>query len=158
MAPVQCAAQRTVMSKWRRSPVESSIQVYGDSRSYHAETKSKPACLHRRGAREKSSILNINTPIFFNSSARTGLTELTYELTYGEKSWGHRQFWDFLKKKPFSYSNTYKNRHAIWSTFWRWTAKKIKPGLPETVWKRFQQKNWHVYVQKSKWRSHLKIS
>ena len=34
------------------------------SRSYHAETKSKPACLHRRGAREKSGILNINTPIF----------------------------------------------------------------------------------------------
>ena len=35
-----------------------------DSRSYHAETKSKPACLYRRGAREKSGILNINTPIF----------------------------------------------------------------------------------------------
>ena len=34
------------------------------SRSYHAETKSKPACLHRRGAREKSGILNINAPIF----------------------------------------------------------------------------------------------
>ena len=34
------------------------------SRSYHAETKSKPACLHRRGTREKSGILNINTPIF----------------------------------------------------------------------------------------------
>ena len=35
------------------------------SRSYHAETKSKPACLHRRGAREKSGILNINTSIFY---------------------------------------------------------------------------------------------
>ena len=35
------------------------------SRSYHAENKSKPACLHRRGAREKSGILNINTPIFY---------------------------------------------------------------------------------------------
>ena len=34
------------------------------SRSYHAETKSKQACLHRRGAREKSDILNINTPFF----------------------------------------------------------------------------------------------
>ena len=34
------------------------------SRSYHAETKSKPVKLHRRGAREKSGILNINTPIF----------------------------------------------------------------------------------------------
>ena len=29
------------------------------SRSHHAENKSKPACLHRRGAREKSGILNI---------------------------------------------------------------------------------------------------
>ena len=65
-------------------------------RSYHAETKSKPACLHRRGAREKSGILNITTPIFFNSSARTGLTEQTF----GEKSWGHRPFWDFIFKKP----------------------------------------------------------
>ena len=27
-------------------------------------SKSKPAYLHRRGAREKSGILNINTPIF----------------------------------------------------------------------------------------------
>ena len=35
------------------------------SRSYHAETNSKLACLHRRGAREKSVILNINAPIFF---------------------------------------------------------------------------------------------
>ena len=33
------------------------------SRSFHAETKSKPACLHRHGAREKSGILNINTLI-----------------------------------------------------------------------------------------------
>ena len=58
------------------------------SRSYHAEIKSKPAGLHRRGAREKTGILNINTPIFLNSSARTGLTEQTYR----EKSWGHRLF------------------------------------------------------------------
>ena len=57
------------------------------SRSYHTETKSESACLHRRCAREKSGILNINTPIFFNS-ARTGLTEQTYR----EKSWGHRPF------------------------------------------------------------------
>ena len=34
------------------------------SKSYHAETKSKPASLHRCDAREKSGILNINTPIF----------------------------------------------------------------------------------------------
>ena len=37
--------------------------VWG-SRSYHAETKSKPACLYRRGAREKSGILTISSPIF----------------------------------------------------------------------------------------------
>ena len=71
-------------------PVESPIQAYAvrDLTSYHAETKSKPACLHRRGAREKSGILNINTPNFFNSSARTGLTEQTL----GEKSWRHPSF------------------------------------------------------------------
>ena len=34
------------------------------SRSFRAEIKSKPACLHRHGAREKLGILNINTPIF----------------------------------------------------------------------------------------------
>ena len=34
------------------------------SGSDHVETKSKPANLHRRGTREKSGILNINTPIF----------------------------------------------------------------------------------------------
>ena len=34
------------------------------SRSFHAETKSKPACFHRHGARKKSGILNLNTPIF----------------------------------------------------------------------------------------------
>ena len=106
------------------------------SRSYHAETKSKPDCLHRRGAREKSGILNINTPIFFNSSATTGLTEQTY----GEKSWGHRPFWDFFLKNRFFLKQYIQKRHAIWSTFWRWTAKKFKPRLPETAWKRFQQK------------------
>ena len=121
------------------------------SRSSHAETKSKPACLHRRGARKKSGILNINTPIFFYS-ARTDLTEQTY----GEKSWGHRPFEIFFFKKPLFPAAIHTNQHAIWSTFWRWTAKKFKPRLPETVWKRFQQKNWHVYVQKPKWRSHLK--
>ena len=43
-------------------PVVPDTSVRG-SRSYHAETKSKPACLHRRGAREKSGILNISTLI-----------------------------------------------------------------------------------------------
>ena len=105
------------------------------SRSYHAETKSKPARLHRHGTREKLGISIINTPIF-NSSARTGWTEQTY----GETGWGHRPYWDYLPKNRFSCSSTYKNRQAIWSTFWRWTAKIFKPRLPETVWKRFQQK------------------
>ena len=65
------------------------------SRSYHAETKSKPACLYRRGAREVRYFEHKH-PDFFNSSARTGLTEQTS----GEKSWGHRPFWDFFFKKP----------------------------------------------------------
>ena len=43
-------------------PVESPIQAYA-VRDLITQ-KSKPACLHRRGAREKSGILNINTPIF----------------------------------------------------------------------------------------------
>ena len=51
---------------------------------------------------------------------------------------GHFQI--FFQKTAFSYSNTYKNRHDIWSIFWRWTAKKFKPRLPENIWKRFQQK------------------
>ena len=50
----------TVMQKWRRSP-DTSVR---GSRSFHAETKSKAACLHRHGAREKSGVLNINTSIF----------------------------------------------------------------------------------------------
>ena len=49
VVPAQCAAQRTVMQKWRRPPDTS---VWG-SRSFHdAETKSKPACLPRHGTRE----------------------------------------------------------------------------------------------------------
>ena len=32
--------------------------------SFRAETKSKPACLHKRGAREKSGILNKSIRIF----------------------------------------------------------------------------------------------
>ena len=65
VAPAQCAAQRTrVMQKWRRSP-DTSVR---GSRSFHAETKSKPACLHRHGAREKSGILNINSPTLLTPS------------------------------------------------------------------------------------------
>ena len=40
------------------------IQVYGDRDLFMQKLKSKPACLHRHGAREKSGILNINTSIF----------------------------------------------------------------------------------------------
>ena len=35
-----------------------------ESRSFHAENKSKPACLHKHCTREKAGILNINTPVF----------------------------------------------------------------------------------------------
>ena len=35
-----------------------------ESRSFRAETKSKPACSYRHGARQKSGILKISTPIF----------------------------------------------------------------------------------------------
>ena len=56
--------------------------------SVRGSTKSKPACLHSCGEREKSGYLNINKRNFLKSSARTGLTEETY----GDKSWGHRPF------------------------------------------------------------------
>ena len=129
------------MQKWRRSP-DTSVR---GSRSFHAKTKSKPASLHRHGAREKSGILNINTLIFFNSSARTGGTKQTY----GEKSWGHRPFWDFFFKKPlFPIAMHTKNTHAIWSTFRRWSAKKFEPRLPETVWTWFQQ-NFGTFMFKN---------
>ena len=49
------------MAKVSRTDPDTSVRR---SRSYHSETKSKLACLHRRGAREKSGILNINTPIY----------------------------------------------------------------------------------------------
>ena len=59
---MRCAAISHVkMAKVSRGVPDASVR---GSRSYHAETKSKPACLHRRGAREKSGFLNINTPIF----------------------------------------------------------------------------------------------
>ena len=32
---------------------------------------------------------------------------------------------------------------------WRWTATKFEPRPPETILKLLQQKNKHVYVQKS---------
>ena len=61
---------------------------------------------------------------------------------------GH--FENCFHKTAFSYSNTYWNTHAIWSTFRQWSAKKFEPRLPETVSTWFQQKNWDDNVQKSK--------
>ena len=49
VVPAQCAAQRTVMQKWRRPPDTS---VWGSRYFHDAETKSKPACLPRHGTRE----------------------------------------------------------------------------------------------------------
>ena len=122
------------------------------SRSFRAETKSKPSCLPWRGAREKSGILNINTPIFLNSSARTGWTEQTY----GEKSWGHRPFWEFFFKKPL-FLKQYTQKHACYLV--NISMVKCQEIWTTSSWDRLnmvQQKNWDVYVQKSKWRSHLK--
>ena len=119
------------MAKVSRRVPDTTVQ---GSRSYHAKTKS--ACLHRHGAREKSGILNINTPIFLTPpQEQVQLNKLV------EKKVGSPAILRFyFQKTTFSYSNTYKNRHAIWSTFWRWTAKKFKPCLSDAVWKRFQQK------------------
>ena len=47
--------------KMAKVPVESPIQVYGD---LITQKQSPNQPLYRRGAREKSGILNINTPIF----------------------------------------------------------------------------------------------
>ena len=148
VAPGAMRSAGTVMQKWRRSPDTS---VWG-SRSFHAEPNSKPACLHRHGAREKSGILNINSPTFLTPSQE--LVELN---KLSEKKLGSLAILRFFfQKTAFSYSNTYKNTQAVWSTLRRWNAKKFEPRLPETVWKHgFNKKNWDVYVQKSKWRSHL---
>ena len=73
------------MAKVSRTVFDTGVR---GSRSFHAETKSKPACLHGQGARKKSGILNISNPIIFNSSARIGLTEQTYR----EKSPGNGPF------------------------------------------------------------------
>ena len=143
------ASARTVMQKGRRSP-NTSVRW---SRSFHAETNSKPACLHRHGAREKSGILNLNSPIFLTPSQE--LVELN-KLTE-KKSWDHRPFWEFFSKKPlFSIAIHAKhanclvnistvNRQEIWTT---------------SSWDHLNMvsKKWDVYVQKSKWRSHLNVN
>ena len=65
VAPAECAAQRTIISKLRRSPVEFPIQVHGD-RDLITQKRSPNVNLpiYRCGTREKSDILSINTPIF----------------------------------------------------------------------------------------------
>ena len=54
-------------------------------------SKSKQACLHRRGAREKLGNLNINTSIFL--LLRKNMFNRTI-LYLWRKSWGHRPFWE----------------------------------------------------------------
>ena len=92
------------------------------SRSFHAEAKSKPTFLHRHGAREKSRILNINSPTFLTPSQElvelNKLTEKKVGVT------GHFETF-FFKKPLFSSSNTYKNTQAVWSTFRGGSAKNL---------------------------------
>ena len=66
---------------------------------FHAETKSKPACLHRHGAREKSGILNINTSIFLTPpQEQVELNKLT-EKKVGVT--GHFENFFFSKNRLF---------------------------------------------------------
>ena len=83
------------MSKWRRSAVESPIQVYGD-RDLITQKLSPNQSVYIDVVQERSQVFEHKHPDSFNSSARTDLTEQTY----GEKSWGHRPFWDFIFEKP----------------------------------------------------------
>ena len=92
------------MQKWQRSP-DTSVR---GSRSYQAETKSNPACLHRHGAREKSAVLNINSPIFLTPSQ--DLVELNKLTEKKVGVTGH--FENFFQKTAFSYSNIIILKHA----------------------------------------------
>ena len=136
-------AKRATVSRYKCTRIE----IFS-CRNY----KSKPACLHRHGARETSGILNINSPTFLTPSQELVVLNKLSEKKVGVT--GH--FENFFSKNRFFLYKTYKNTQAVWSTFRRWNAKKFEPRLPETVWTWFQTKNWDVYVQKSKWRSHLK--
>ena len=107
VAPAQCAAQRTVMQKWRRSP-DTSVR---GSRSFHA--KSKPACLHRHGAREKSGILNINSPTFLTRSQE--LVELNKLLEKKVGVTGH--FENFFQKTAFPIAIHTKTRKLFGQHF-----------------------------------------
>ena len=106
------------------------------SRSF--QTKSKPACLHRHGAREKSGILTINNPFFLTPPQEQVELNKLMEKKVGVTG-NFENF--FLKKKPFSPIAIHtKTRMQFGSTLWRWSAKKFEPCLPETVWTWFQQK------------------
>ena len=95
-APAQCAAQWTVRSNWRRSPVESLIQVYEDWELIR-QKQSPNQPVYIEVVQERSQVFWTWTPQLFNSSARTG---------YGDKSWDRRPYWIFFRK-PFS--NTVKS-------------------------------------------------
>ena len=82
------------MAKVSRRVPDTSVR---GSTSYHAETKSKPACLQTWRKREVRYFEHKH-PDFLNSSARTGSTEQSY----GDKSWGHFEILFSKKKKLFS--------------------------------------------------------
>ena len=136
------------MQKWRRSP---DTNARG-SRSYHAETKSNPACLHRHGTREKSGILNIKSPIFLTPPQE--LVELN-KLT--EKKWGHRPFLR-IQKPLFLKAIHTKTRMPFGQHFDGEVPRNLNHVFLRPFEHGFNKKNWDVYVQKSKWRSHLKAT
>ena len=88
---------------------------------------------------------------FFNFSARTGLTEQTF----GEKSWGHRPFWDFFfQKTTFFSSNACKTGMLVGQHF----VGELQRNLNHVFLRQFENGFWHIYVQKPTWRSHLKVA
>ena len=135
------AMSHVKMAKVSHSVPDTSVRGL---RSNHTETKSKPACSHRHGAREKSGILNINTPIFLTPPReQVQLTKLM------EKKVGVTGHFEILfSKNHFSYSNTYKNRHTI-------KFGVHFDGVPPRNLKAVSTKNWRLYVSKPQWRSHL---
>ena len=121
------------MQKWRRPP-DTKVRR---SRSFMQKlSPNQPVYIDM--AQERSGKLNINTSIFFNSSTRTSWTKQTY----GEKSWGHRPFWELKKKNPLFpiaiYTKTWmlfgqhfdgevpRNlNHVFLKPFWTWFQQKI---------------------------------
>ena len=83
---LSAANSHVKMAKVSRTVPDTSVQR---SRSSHADTKSKPACLYWHGAREKVRYFHHKHPNFFYSCARIGLTEQVYGEKVGET--GHFQ-------------------------------------------------------------------